>query len=372
MNKKDFADRALNKILDGNETEASRAWLASMAMKCNDYQQFYPGFRFPESLVNWLSQFNDDDVKAAFTFVKERLIYISESQIRLLVESAFSTHMRPRLLDAVANQCTIPPHKVKALVNSKLYEEGLMRSLFLGLSDGARTDVFRRYNPQLDNEQVWLTYSVSEEKTQDFIDYLHKYSPAQPSFNHLWLMDDFSASGKSFLRKDDEQQKWKGKIVKTLSTFLTQGTDNNESDTTQILADKCRVYIVLYIASCQAEAYFKEQIDMLWGERTDFAERFTKPDLIVIQSLNDACQISQEHTYDTDIIKLIDNDDYYDHDKLYNQASKVGDTEEVRYGFAEGRLPLVLGHNTPNNSISMLWAFETANFIGLFPRISRH
>ena len=97
MRKKDFADKALNKVFASEDVDVSRSWLSSMALKCNDYQQFYPGFRFVESLANWLNQFEPEDAVCAFEFVKRRLIYISEAQIRLLVESAFSSHMRPKL-----------------------------------------------------------------------------------------------------------------------------------------------------------------------------------------------------------------------------------------------------------------------------------
>jgi hypothetical protein len=35
-------------------------------------------------------------------------------------------------------------------------------------------------------------------------------------------------------------------------------------------------------------------------------------------------------------------------------------------------LPLVLHHNTPNNSICLLWSYEDTQVRGLFPRIKRH
>jgi hypothetical protein len=372
MRKKDFADKALNKVLASEDVDVSRSWLSSMALKCNDYQQFYPGFRFVESLANWLNQFEPEDAVCAFEFVKRRLIYISEAQIRLLVESAFSSHMRPKLFACIASSNNIEQHKVKAISQSLPYQNAINRSLFLGLSDGARTDVFRRYNPHLDNEQVWLTYSISEEKYKDFSDYLTKCTPDAPTFEYLWLMDDFSASGKSFLRKEDG--KWKGKIVKTLKGFLERENAIGADGTIQssVLAPKCRIYIILYIASCRARIYFEEQIKTLWSEKEDFANRFEQPELIIVQELTELCLITDDKTQDSDFIKLIDKDSYYDHAKLFNKASEVGGTDDVRYGFADGRLPLVLGHNTPNNSVSLLWAFETAYFVGLFPRVSRH
>jgi hypothetical protein len=43
-----------------------------------------------------------------------------------------------------------------------------------------------------------------------------------------------------------------------------------------------------------------------------------------------------------------------------------------RYGFADCRLPVVLSHNTPNNSLYLLWAEAEHSVRGLFPRVSRH
>ena len=49
-----------------------------------------------------------------------------------------------------------------------------------------------------------------------------------------------------------------------------------------------------------------------------------------------------------------------------------GGTDDSKYGFAACGLPLVLHHNTPNNSIALLWSYEDAEYRGLFPRIQRH
>ena len=57
-------------------------------------------------------------------------------------------------------------------------------------------------------------------------------------------------------------------------------------------------------------------------------------------------------------------------DKAYN----VGSTVRPYLGFDECALPVVLSHNTPNNSLPILWqdADDDKQFKGLFPRISRH
>ncbi|MBN1330467.1 MAG: hypothetical protein JXA54_13415 [Candidatus Heimdallarchaeota archaeon] len=44
----------------------------------------------------------------------------------------------------------------------------------------------------------------------------------------------------------------------------------------------------------------------------------------------------------------------------------------MKFGFAGCLIPVILEHNTPNNSIFILWAYEDLEFVGLFPRITRH
>lgn len=71
-------------------------------------------------------------------------------------------------------------------------------------------------------------------------------------------------------------------------------------------------------------------------------------------------------------------DKYYDHDlfkRLEKHCKEAGQTS-MRYGYADCALPVVLEHNTPNNSVPLLWA-ETDGKEGppmrsLFHRRDRH
>ena len=65
--------------------------------------------------------------------------------------------------------------------------------------------------------------------------------------------------------------------------------------------------------------------------------------------------------------KLID--DYYDNSIEDEHTEKGG--SGLKYGFANCGLPLILSHNTPNNSLALLWA-ETDQVRALFPRVTRH
>ena len=79
------------------------------------------------------------------------------------------------------------------------------KSLFLGLSDGARMDEFRRSNRDLSTEQVYATYEVSEPRLVEMRSQLveeHDQDGSDPSrFELVFLIDDFAGSGKTILRE---------------------------------------------------------------------------------------------------------------------------------------------------------------------------
>ena len=56
---------------------------------------------------------------------------------------------------------------------------------------------------------------------------------------------------------------------------------------------------------------------------------------------------------------------YYD-PSLEDEHTKKGGTD-LKFGFAGGGLPVVLHHNTPNNSLFLLWAEQGSPYSGLVP-----
>jgi len=57
---------------------------------------------------------------------------------------------------------------------------------------------------------------------------------------------------------------------------------------------------------------------------------------------------------------------------VFNEHFEKGGTSDAKYGYAAGGLPVVLHHNTPNNSIALLWSYDDREVVGLFPRVQRH
>src|SRR5207249_480459 len=97
----------------------------------------------------------------AYRFVLDRLLFISAAEMNHLVESAYPDHIRPYLLRRAARALALPPRLVGRVARSREFRVEERRCLFLGLSDGARIDVFRRANRDLSHEQIGQTHELA-------------------------------------------------------------------------------------------------------------------------------------------------------------------------------------------------------------------
>lgn len=169
--KKELAEALLTRIMDWTDEEKARerARLETFASyKYDEYQQFSPGRRFIESLALWLAQFDaGSQRRTAYDFVCNRLIFFSAGEMNHLVELTFPTIVRPRLIETASTRSGVAVDRIKAIIETAEYRRLHRRTLYLGMSDGARTDWFRRANPSISNEQVFHAYDVSEVKSSD-------------------------------------------------------------------------------------------------------------------------------------------------------------------------------------------------------------
>jgi len=93
----------------GPEQSALISTMSRLAeYKYNAYQQYAPGRQFVESLALWLGQFNSLDREVALDFIHSNLIFISDQEMRHLVDLTFRNIVRPILRGKVAKKLDLP------------------------------------------------------------------------------------------------------------------------------------------------------------------------------------------------------------------------------------------------------------------------
>ena len=149
--KDNLAELLLAKVMGWEEDDVTseRPDLQAIgAYKYDEYQQFSPGMRFIESLAIWLRQFKTiNERRIAYHFVKNRMIFISGAEMAHLVITAYPDLIRPIILKKAAIAARIPEYMLTKITQSTPFKALRRQSLFLGLSDGAHTDTFRRSKP---------------------------------------------------------------------------------------------------------------------------------------------------------------------------------------------------------------------------------
>lgn len=357
-----LAERLLIEIMQWNNTQirAERPLLQALSnFKYNEYQQFSIGTRFIESLVKWLKQFETlGEREIAYNFLKEKLIFISNDQMLHLVNTTFTDKVNPFLISKTADKLNVSPYLKKRIVGSSEYNELMRKSLFIGLSDGSRIDQLRRYCG-LDNEQVIPTYQINEDKVNDMLKELHKRYPGS-AYNTVFLVDDFTASGTSYFRIEDDNS-YKGKIFKTLRDIFQPKQDSHLHkliDTTPPVD----IRIIFYIATEEAIDKLNNEI-LKWKNKNDFKFNYK---IEVIQTIENDVKI--DNVKDKEFYEL--SEKYISSDIIDEHFLKAKH-EKHFLGYNECALPLILVHNTPNNSLPLLW-WTQKDRIGLFPRVTRH
>lgn len=358
-----LAERLLAKVMNWSPEDVAeeRPVLQALASyKYDRYQQFSAGMHFIESLAIWLSNFTDvEERRVAYRFVRERLIYISEGEMRHLVSLSYPDHIQNILLSKCADDLGMSDYLVTRVLNSDSFKKIKRKSLFLGLSDGARIDVFRRV-AGLSNEQVCATYQISDEKACDMVQELRSdlaesgYDSSEQKFDTLFLMDDFSGSGDSLLREEDG--KVKGKLARCLTTLL------NRNDCTQLLdMSSLSIHLVLYVVTRRAFQALTHRIRHVWPSD------FPSCSIEFLYIIEDSVMVTREKDPEFDMLL----EKYYDNSVMDKHLQKGGG--DVIHGYGGCSLPLVLAHNTPNNSVHLLWANRPGlRTKPLFPRVSRH
>ncbi len=258
--------------------------------KYDEYQQFSPGMRFTESLARWLSQFTPDERPAALNYIRKHLVFISTAEMNHLVSIAYPDWIPPFAPARSRRQESwnglVEEEQIAA---SDAFRVLQRKTLFLGLSDGARTDVFRRANPLLTNEQVRPSHEPSRERIDGLLKDLksalkdmgesvaaeESTEQSDLAFEVVVLMDDFSASGISYLRSTEDEAVT-GKI---LGKFLVNLANPDNHLSKLVVKEGREIIVVLYLATARVE----EKLD---AEKKKLEERFgLKISIVIVQRL---------------------------------------------------------------------------------------
>lgn len=355
------------------------------SMKYDAYDRFMPGTRFMSSLVQWLSQFDEEDRATVLEFVKKKLVFISSTQMNYLVGLLYDLKIRPILLKKSTENTGKPSYMLCNKEVQKQFEIEKRSSLVVGLSDGAHTDILRR-SAGFSNEQVLTNYYPDEKKLKDMLDDLKKDKKLKgiekPYFRSIFLIDDFTASGKSFVRYDDKEKRFKGKLSKIIDQLCAKNIERTKEELAEGKKEELHlsylldpeqqmihIDILFCMATHKAEENIRKSLDDFLKKR---GYNNVKYHIHVVQPLDES--LSKGITENPDLMKVLEKPQYLHQELKDDKAYNVGSTVRPYLGFDECALPVVLSHNTPNNSLPILWqdADDDKQFKGLFPRISRH
>ena len=376
----DLGLKILGKIMKWTDDRAREefAWLKLMArLKYDGYRDFQAGMRFIESLATWLQQFKPHERQTAYAIVRGSLVYIGPGEMQRLVEQFYPRTVSERLVRTVATECNIQPHRVLIDDKAQAASERLRRqTLFMGLSDGARIDTIRHANSGLlTNEQFVQSTQVDSEKWRDLIENLRDDLNDQNAlFRLVYLVDDFTGTGTSFLRFDKDKKKWKGKLLRFKESVASakEALGGHE-----LFADDWELCIHHYVASSFAAEAIRNRLGCL-ADAEDFrgvGAKATHPSFGMILPAD--LPLDRTEGYD-DFIALTQT--YYD-PRLRTKHTDVGGATHLGLGYGGCALPLVLEHNTPNNAVALLWAeteggmrdgVDTPPMRPLFRRRQRH
>ena len=357
---------------DGLAT-AEYNWLRLMAStKYDGYSDFRAGSRFIENLAIWLKQFDITDRQTAYDFVKHRLVYISNAELYRAIEAFYPETVTPHLRRLAAQQAGIQPHEVWGSSDGvAAFRRLKRRSLFIGMSDGSRIDIMRRANSgRITQEQVVPMMNIGIEKWLDLAKKIKETNAGDEQFEHVYLIDDLTASGTTFIRFKDGE--WKGKLQKFNEMLIGARTTVEAQGKKFPIIENYALHIHHYVSTAQAHEALVQRTERA---NCDWADR-TFGSIYVTQSTLLPASLKLSPGRDDEVLALCEK--YYNHDLYLRLIEHAGEAEQtdMKMGYADCALPLILEHNTPNNSIPLLWA-ETTNENGhamqpLFRRRDRH
>ena len=357
--------RVLGSILQWRDEEANEEfrWLRLMSrLKYDGYRDFQAGVRFIESLATWLQQFDQDDRRVAYNFVRHRLVYVGPAEMERLVDRFYPREVFNRLRNAVAATAGTTAHEVLLSEAGEVaVAEANRKVLYFALSEGARVDLLRHSNVgRISNEQVVTTTQPDTEKWKDLLANLRSdLDDPCALFSTAFLIDDFAGTGTSFVRQKADGT-WTGKLWRfrrSLEQVLEQG------DEAALFEDEWRLYAHHYLATPRAVTAIELALQQSravfemegWATSIESTYGYVFPADVPLQESEPFYALTQR---------------YYN-PSIRTKATDVGGATHLGLGYGACALPLILDHNTPNNSVALLWAEAPEDAEGGFPRTRR-
>lgn len=360
-----LALRTLSLLMNWRDDELRQEyqWLRLMSRyKFDAYRDYLAGVRFLESLITWLRQFAAEDRAVAYNFVRTRLIYISAPELYKFAELFYYDQVEKMLVERVALDLKIQTWEVWKQQSAKQRLRQLRRqTLIIGLSDGARLDVLRRYNSgMLKNDQFVLHPEIDPQKWKSLIKALHEDladpsyglpKDARPGFEYCFLVDDFIGSSTTLLRQANHE--WSGKLFKFHRSLMTAQEHLAKEGATRLFEPEYHLIVHHFLANEKGikraiamDSLAKKELGKHWFMKIDFTYG-TKID----------GRVALSESADPAILAVAKK--YYDPSIETEEARKhmkESGIDSLLKGYAECALPLVLEHNTPNNSVPLIWA----------------
>jgi hypothetical protein len=362
-----LAEQLLAEVLGVSDleilTELVQQLRTLATLKYDDYEGYGPGVRFIESLAIWLAGFAPVDRRKAVDFVTRRLTYVSAVELDHMVSTVYPDILRPRLVRLTAQRLGVDAWRIRTVANDPMFTAEQRRTLILGMSDGARLDKLRRFSP-LSNEQFHQVTVLDDEKAQDMGRKLKnaleaQNLPGEATFSSVVVVDDFSGSGTTMLRPEDDGS-WSGKLPK-IQRHIKQLQDKGH------IAANAGVLVVLYLMTSKAQEQLNARMTASGLDKAGY-------ELISAHTFTEDFPLSESR--DKDFLDLCDR--YFQKTWAHDHMNVGG--RGVARGFGGSALPLVLHHNAPNNAPPILWKDESDElspgdgtpWAGVFPRHERH
>ena len=315
--------------------------------KYDSYEVYSTSRRFLPSLLEWLGQFHSQrEIETALTIV-HKLLFLSRKEMLELSRLVYQN-----ILFEIMNEI-IRVHNLRRFDYGTAYrylDRFLEKCVFIGMSDGAQTDYFRRHSDgKIKNDQVLPYYKIDEEEKR-----LHSNA------KYAFLLDDMCGSGVTFLRVKSIGNRTvvEGQLPRFIKKWSPFATSLEA------------IYFCPYLIT---EKGFKRLTKLAPKVPISQAQRF-RFKILYGMIIPEKYSILRK---DNELFSRIECERMKDLCKrYYDPAVEDEHTRKgggCKFGFGRIGIFLVRYNNTPNNTPSIIWhANRVKEQPALFRRLARH